>query len=218
MPGAWEHPRPNTLIVTLTRELVTTAWAMSFKELLYPSNTHFIPLYGMPFDHARNVGCQRALDTQHEYLFFLDDDVLCPPDILYRLQARNLDIVSGIYCRRNEPTSMPVMMREIPGKGAQFITEFKMGELVEADLIGCGCMLIKRKVLEVMDPPWFVWKCDPWRNPGLTDNERCSEDYDFCRKAKALGFKLFVDTSIVCLHAGHGCSIPGEGYKPLKLP
>lgn len=217
MPGAWEYQKPQVLTCILTRELVTTAWAIGFRHLIYPANSNDTFLYGMPFDHARSQACQRALETGHEYLFFLDDDVIPPPDAILRLMNQNKDIISGLYYRRQNPV-YPVMMREVAGQGATWITDAKMGDVIEADLIGSGCMLIKRKVLEIMQPPWFVWKCDPFRFPDIPQFERCSEDYDFCRKARALGFKLFVDTSVQCTHAGHGASQPGGAYGPLQLP
>lgn len=217
MPGAWERPKPNVLIVMLTRELVTMAWALGFRDLIYPERSTHTTMHGMPFDHARSQACKRALELGFEYLFFLDDDVIPPPDTLPRLIQHNRDIVCGMYFRRQEPL-YPVMMKEIEGKGTQWIAEFAPNSLVEADLVGCGCMLIKRKVLEIMDPPWFVWKCDPFRFPNVPQFERCSEDYDFCRKARKLGFKLYVDTSIKCLHAGLGVATPDGQSKPLQLP
>ncbi len=216
MPGSWEYPRPTVLIVILTRETVAMAWALGYRQLQFPPYANEITMYGMPFDHARSTGCQRTLETNHEYLFFLDDDVIPPADAIINLLKHNADIVSGLYYRRAEPIC-PVMMKEVDG-GAKWITEFKQGELVQADLVGCGCMLIKRKVLEIMKPPWFEWRCDPWRFPNITPQERCSEDYDFCRKARKLGFKIFVDTSVQCLHTGHGVSMLGGRYAPLRLP
>lgn len=217
MPGAWEFPKPSVLIVVLSgREMVASAWAESWRTLIWPDRANRTFLYGMPFDHARSQGCQRTLETGHDYLFFLDDDVIVPPDTIIRLMQRNLDIVGGLYYRRQLPPA-PVMMRDIEGKGGQWITEYQPGSLVEADLIGSGCMLVKRKVLEIMPAPWFEWKCDPFRWPDLKPMERCSEDYDFCRKARALGFKLYVDTSIQCHHAGISVA-SAQGFTPLQLP
>jgi GT2 family glycosyltransferase len=217
MPGSWEYPHPNVLTCILTRELVTTAWAIGFRRLAYPENSSETFLYGMPWDHARSLACQRMLETGYEYLFFLDDDVIPPPDAITRLLSRNKDIISGLYYRRQNPI-YPVMMREVDGTGATWITDAKMGEMIEADLVGAGCLLIKRKVLEIMNPPWFIWKCDPFRFPDLQQFERCSEDYHFCRQARSLGFKIFVDTSVQCTHAGHGASMPGGNYSALQLP
>jgi len=217
MSGSWECPKPSVLITVLSgREVVSTAWAENWRTLIFPDRGNRIFLYGMPFDHARNQGCQRTLETGHEYLFFLDDDVIVPPDTILRLMNHNLDIVSGLYYRRQLPLA-PVMMKEFLGKNTQWITNYQPDSLVEADLIGCGCLLIKRKVLEIMSPPWFEWKCDPFRWPDLTSFERCSEDFDFCRKAQKLGFKLYVDTSIQCHHAGLSI-VTAQGFTPLQLP
>jgi hypothetical protein len=204
------------LVVVLSgREVVTTGWAESWRTLIFPERANRTFLYGMPFDHARNQGCQRTLETEHEGMFFLDDDVILPHDTIVRLMRHNKDIVGGLYYRRQLPPA-PVMMRETE-KGPEWIHDYQPGRLVEADLVGCGCLLIKRKVLEIMPPPWFEWKCDPYRWPDLKPVERCSEDYDFCRKARALGFKLYVDTSIQCHHAGLSVA-SAQGFTPLQLP
>ncbi len=80
MPGAWEFPKPSVLIVVLSgREMVASAWAESWRTLIWPDRANRMFLYGMPFDHARSQGCKRTLETDHDYLFFLDDDVIPPP-------------------------------------------------------------------------------------------------------------------------------------------
>jgi hypothetical protein len=218
MAGSWELINQNrVLTVTLTREIVSTAWAMGFRNLQIPGTYTF--LSGMPFDHARNTGCQKLLELGWEWLFFLDDDIICPPDTIYRLMAHKLPIVSGLYYRRAEPI-VPCMLRENEKKDAvNWVTNFTAGELLEVDLVGSGCMLIHRSVLT--DIPvinnnckWFEWRCDREDLPQL---DRTSEDFTFCKHVKKHGIKLYVDTSIQCRHIGLGESNIRSVYKPLEL-
>ena len=54
--------------------------------------------------------------------------------------------------------------------------------LIELQAGGCAGMLIRREVLEAIEPPWFEY----------TDR---SEDIVFCEKAKEAGFNIYCDLS-----------------------
>lgn len=210
MAGSWEIVNQNqVLAVILTREIVTTAWSIGFRNLQIPGIYTF--LTGMPFDHARNTGCIKTLELDTQWLFFLDDDVVPPHDAILRLLAHKKPIVSGLYYRRCPPI-YPVMLKEIPG-ARQWITEFKVPDLLEVDYVGSGCLLIHRDVLNTISKPWFEWKVD---REDLPPHQRMSEDFSFCQKAREHGFKIYVDTSVQCRHLGVGESriegqfVPGE--------
>jgi len=209
MAGAWEKLQEEVLVAILTRETVTTKWAIGFRQLQFPGTATF--LTGMPFDHARNSACENVLSSLFSWLFFLDDDIVCPPDTVLRLMAHKKDIISGLYFRRSPPLA-PVMMK-LDGEKASFITQFQPGEIVEADFVGAGCLLIHRRVLEKVKYPWFDWRVD---RKDLKGNKRCSEDFAFCESAREAGFKIYVDTSIQCDHCGLLKS-NGSGYNPLSI-
>lgn len=212
MPGAWEIPQLEVLVGILTREIVSTKWAASFRDLQLPPNSSTAFFTGMPFDHARNTACQRALEHNFKWLFFLDDDVVTPPDTIRRLIAHNKDIVSGLYYRRATPIA-PVMLRETPS-GPSWVQQFSAGEVCEVDLVGAGCLLINTQVFRKLPWPWFDWLLDHY---DLPDKERCSEDFAFCRKAKKAGYKIHVDTGIQCQHVGLGQSALGGTFAPVHL-
>lgn len=205
MPGSWEMKPPEVLVAILTREMVSTAWAQGLRNLSLPSASNIIFLSGMPYDHARNSACEKILEFNFTWLLFIDDDVVPPPDVYARLVAHGKDIISGLYFRRSEPTSMPVMLRKGSGPTDRpaFITDFKPGDVIEADMVGAGCLLIHRRVIEKMKANWFEWKVDQKQLPEI---ERTSEDFTFCTSAKAMGFNIYVDTSISCQHVGFGKS------------
>lgn len=218
MAGAWEQLPPQVLIAILTREQVSTKWAQGFRELQVPPQSQIIFLAGMPFDHARNAACQTALQHNFTWLFFLDDDVIAPPDAIPKLMSRGQDIISGLYFRRAEPINMPVMLMDTKPKPS-FITGFQPGSMIEADMVGAGCLLIHRRVLERVPPPKFEWTIDydGIHNAIRTDeSDRASEDFTFCRKCKRLGFKIAVDTSVQCIHVGIS-SASMQGFGPLHL-
>ena len=211
MPGAWELPRPEVYVAILNARPVTLKWAFSLRNLQLPPGNNVACFSGMPFDHARNEACKVVLQQGFQWLFFLDDDVITPPDAFFRLAGRGLDIVSGLYIRRNEPI-LPVALLDTRPKPT-FVTNFKPGDVFEADMVGAGCLLIHRRVLERVPPPWFERTLD---RDDLKEEEKASEDFVFCRKAKKLGFKIFVDSSVQCQHVGYGRSDATGAFRPLE--
>lgn len=212
--GAWEQTsKRDVLIAILTRETVHIKWALAFRTLALPPSAGWVTISGMPFDHGRNVCCQKLLENNFEYLLFLDDDVLPPADAYMKLAAHKADIVSGLYIRRSEPIS-PVMMRVQPDGVPVWVTNFPIGETIEVDYVGAGCLLIHRNVIEKMAKPWFDWCVDRDDLPMLA---KLSEDYYFCRKAKELGYKIKVDTSVQCEHIGYGQASLNTGFSPVRI-
>src|SRR5262245_51915746 len=95
-----------------------------------------LPISGMPFDNARNHACEVCLGEGFENLFFLDSDVIPPHDAVLRLLAHNKPFISGLYSRRSPPVSLPVMIKD-----GGWITNYNPGSIVEADMVGSGCLL-----------------------------------------------------------------------------
>lgn len=212
MPGAWEvATRPNVLVYILTRELVTTRWAGSLRTMNLPQNSDITVVAGMPYDHARNTGCEAMLARGFEWLFFLDDDVILPPDAIHVLMSSNLPIISGLYYRRHEPVA-PVAMVNVPG-GRTWVTSWEPGKLIKVDYVGAGCLLIHRSVLEKMKDPWFEWMSD---RKDVPETQRMSEDFSFCEKARKAGFDIILDPRVLCGHAGLSEAGP-KGMIPLRL-
>lgn len=214
MPASWELT-PRVLCGILHVDIVPIAWAFGLRKLL-PLDMPIMPVTGRPYDHARNSICQTALDHGFEYVFMLDSDVIPPPDTIPRLLAHRKPIISGVYHRRSPPHGLPVMCRN-----GQFLTQYPANSIIEVDVVGAGCLLIHRSVLEQMQPSdpkrgrhWFDWKVDMAHL--LPPGEGMSEDFVFCLKArKELGIPILVDTGIQCRHVGLSEAYFG-GMKPCE--
>lgn len=210
MPGAWEL-QESVLCSILHTDVTSIAWAFGLRNLQLPGG--FLPIAGMPYDHARNVGCQQVLDHGADWIFYLDSDVIPPRDAVLRLMSRRQPIISGVYARRSPPVSLPVMMRN-----GQWVTDYTPNSIIEVDVVGAGCLLIHRSVLERFrenplgrdrGKPWFDWRVD--MGGLLPPGEAMSEDFTFCLHARrAFGYQILVDTSVVCKHVGYCQSLPGR--------
>lgn len=201
MPGAWEiEAQQSVLAAVLHVDTTTIAWAMGLRNLIIPGPV--IGLAGMPYDHARNAACMRALEGGFKWLFFLDSDVIPPRDAILRLMRHNVPVISGVYHRRSKPVGLPVMI-----KNGQWYTPYPPSTVIEVDFVGAGCLLIRRDVLEQLPPcrpghHWFDWRVD--MKGILPDGECLSEDFSFnlhCRRA--LGIPTLVDTGVICKHVGY---------------
>jgi hypothetical protein len=188
------------------------AWAYGWKNLIVPGPPAF-PAAGMPFDMARNVGCQVALERGCEYVFHHDSDLILPHDTILRLIARKKPVISGVYYRRSPPAGVPVMQRKF-----QWVTEFPPNKVLEdIDWVGAGCLLIHRSVLEAMKPPsdcpwkrWFRWRVD---EQGMVPHGvACSEDFSFDNRCKQeLGIPICVDTAVCATrHVGYAQATYGR--------
>jgi hypothetical protein len=215
MPGAWERSSPSVLLAILTREIVATKWAMGFRNLQLGAGSGIAFEQGAPYDVMRNRACEKALANGYQWILFLDDDVVPPADMFLKLSQHGADVISGLYYRRNPPIC-PVAMVIRDGVPTWITTWNPPGSTVEVDLVGAGCLLIHRRVLERVPRPWFEWETDKPGHEGKSGS--MSEDFAFCMHAKKAGFRIFLDTSIHCEHIGLGASSAVDGsYKPSAL-
>ena len=155
-----------------------------------------------PIDNARNWLCRRFLDRGDDFLLFIDADN--PPSVgnnpLDNVE-KDLDVV--VY-----PTPMwkgderKFLSGECPTQWNVRNFDESVNEFVEApigkglqlvDVGGSGCMLIARRVIEDVQPP-FTRICEP---DGVV---RIGADYNFCIRAIEAGYKIWADWDRVCQH------------------
>ena len=193
-----------------------------------PIICHPLDLVGDEYARARNGLIQMLLDHElslgyrMEYVFWIDDDVVIPPDALPKLMSHNAPIVSGLYFMRKMP-HLPVAYYEVkdPNNKGKFwsLDSFPENALIEIDAAGQGCVLIKREVYDSIPKPYYAWRdayTDSDGNYNLTeegvkvveDRDRPSEDKSmgedlyFFTKCRLHGYKILLDTGVLCGHVG----------------
>jgi hypothetical protein len=126
----------------------------------------------------------------------IDSDVVPPLGTLQKLCDYDLPIVAGIYptVTKGKKTWSFKMDDDIRWRLRGELPE----SLTEVTAIGGSTVLIKREVFEKMERPWFRASYNE-----LGDYAEKEDEY-FSRTARAAGYKLFIDPSIVCKHFNYG--------------
>lgn len=192
-------------------ETVSMEWALSFRNLQLPSYLLFMNR-GMPIDVAREQMVRSALKHNIKYIFFLDSDVVLPPDGVMILKSiaeqKNLPIVSALYWARKreqipQPAAWKIIYREgniIKSAPVMVEEHIQKGNILEVDFIGLGACLIKREVFDKLDThlkgkPFFEWGL------GRPNLPQVSEDFYFCLNViDNLGIHPYVATSVRAHH------------------
>jgi len=220
---AWARRGPRVVIGVPHTGSVPVEWAVAAMALEKPPHTTFIFNRGAPIDVTRELIVDEFLQGPAEWLLFFDTDVIPPRDALMRLLSHNLPIVSALYYRRHAEPGRPLhpamwrLIREgeearcptcgearrLPVGRYLPITEYPKG-LVEVDAVGLGFCLIHRRVFEVVERkcgrPFFLWTHG--REKLFNAPVGVSEDFFFTAKVREAGFKVLVDTTVVCGHLG----------------
>lgn len=208
---------------------VSVNWARAYRHLGGPLGSNCVelaPVVGRPIAEARNELMQGAIDNNCDFIFFLGDDVLAPPDTIIRLLQRmwdnpDLAMVTGVYWTKHWPTQ-PYIWR---GMQRGPYTDWKHGEFFEVDFAGCDCLLVRlTPEMKALGPEWFstewIWEEDA--APSLL----ATEDFYFYTRARKEGLRLWCDTQVQCVHEdrnsgmefGLTTDMPQYGAAPPELP
>jgi hypothetical protein len=218
---SWEKEKgPKIVIGILHREIIDTNMLYNALMLERPGWRSLVLFEsGRPYDIARSNVATRCLETGAEWCFFWDSDLLIPPNTITRLTSHNLPIVGGLYFRRH-PEVWPEIFRDVGGGVLNAIPAKEVpfdGLPFIVDGIGAGCLLIHRRVFEVLKehvplrsfkvvgpPPgeikfyeFFRWGIGREDNP---NQPSYSEDLTFCMLAKKHGFKIHCDPAVRATH------------------
>lgn len=153
-------------------------------------------------DDARNVLVRDFLKSGCEQMVFIDSDIGWMPSDLIKLLDNTPDIVAATYPKKQNAEEYPC--RLFPGE----IWSNSEG-LIEVDGVPTGFLKIRRNVLERLfaespqyrpnsqeDTASLIFERD------IINGKRMSGDYNFCRKARESGYKVYVNPSIWMEHMG----------------
>lgn len=158
---------------------------------------------------AREEAAKEALKGDFDYLYQIDDDMICPDDLFERLVRHNVDIVAPLAFSRNPPHN-PVCYSCLEGWDPvaqkeyfinHVIKNYPKDELFRCDAVGFGAALIKVDVLRKMKAPYFM------------STTGTGEDIFFCYNAAKFGAKIYMDSSTKLGHLSHPPNITEDYVK-----
>ncbi len=139
----------------------------------------------------------RFLKTDCDYLLMIDDDVIPlhnPVELVYA----DKDIIGSPAKVRQDNQSLNwAAYVKAKGKEEYYPTDFGTVssdvDLLKVDIVGTGCILIKRRVLEKIKAPFLV----EFREDGTN---KYGTDFAFCRRAAVAGYDVYTTPQRVCEH------------------
>ena len=166
-------------------DTVHTDFAMSLALLVAKSQVGrqlaLINQKGANISQNRYLLTEKAIKLGCDKIFFMDSDMIFPPDALVKLDEADKDIIGCNYPRHNAPITCNC--RDLNGKDVD--PEAK--GIGEVGLIATGALLIKLDVLKKIGKPYFHNFYEP-KNDSFV-----GEDFSFCMRARAEGYKIFCD-------------------------
>jgi hypothetical protein len=167
---------------------------------------------GANVTNARNEIAAQFLDTDGDWLLFIDTDMVFDGrdgragvdivDRLVRAAHPEKRPILGALCFswQKGTTAAPTLyvLRQDGKVGRLF--NYPRDQIVEVDATGTGCLLIHRSVLERMRDRRSWSAAYPWFQESAVGDLPVGEDITFCIRARTCGFPVHVDTSIKVGH------------------
>ena len=141
-------------------------------------------------------------------LVFIDDDVFWEPGALIQLIDYPVDVVGGIYPKKQDPLAWPFKIEE----KTEYPVDPQTGLLEVLGLPGgflkisknCAQRMIEaypRQTLRSTSEHTQFWPLfDPYEMP---DGNRLSEDFSFCQRWMDIGGQVWADFNIEMGHIGY---------------
>lgn len=146
-----EAPKIGILIPSQDTFKARTGVALAglvHQSVLSGLNVFVMGMEGATVSKARNNLTRNALAAGADFLFFLDSDMIVPPESLAVLVKHDKDIAAITYNKRAHPYETLGHL-----KGPE--RDVTQGGLFEANFMPGGAMLIKAEVMKTLGYPWF---------------------------------------------------------------
>ena len=166
---------------------------------------------------GRNKIAKMFMESPYKYLMFIDSDIVFQRSMVTKLRNHNKGIVGGVYLKKTLPYT-PVLNAPLGEEDGLMV----MRE------IGTGFMMIRKDVFGAFramwpeqdyrpddDEPQDGYPYHDYFRVGVHNGRYLSEDYFFCQLASELGYKSYLDKSILVTHVGR-MNYPTEDKKLLE--
>ena len=153
---------------------------------------------------VRNELTEMALNEGFDRIMWIDSDIIFSSNDFFKLLNHKFDIISGLYMvQMEDEKEIDMSELRVKSRGDYYYaaisesgTFLKVSDIKSLNIFtvrsnGMGFMLINKKVFTDIGNMWF--------NP-LDKGKIISEDISFQTKARELGYKSYVDPSIIVGH------------------
>jgi GT2 family glycosyltransferase len=200
---------PSTGLVNIDMAVSLAALVSHTQHIMFQMHTPT----GCYIHQNRELIALEALKWGADYLFFIDSDMIFPPDGLVKLLEHNLPIVGAKYNYRTVPLRSVIKLNpkdypegivdvkkdfNDPSQQNLIATIKNPGKPFLCRAVGTGFMLIDMKVFKTLKQPWFFFR--PMSDP----EGMIGEDVWFCDRARESDFGVYCDPTIEVHHIGIG--------------
>jgi hypothetical protein len=155
-----------------------------------------------------NLMAKMMTNKAATHFMFIDSDIRFQPESIFQMMAADKDIIAGMYPKKAYPIALNLNI------GSQ--TKIQ-GPIFTVDTAATGFLMFKRKVYsdliaahpntKYVDDVGLGKQYEPFMysifDCYIDDKGHyLSEDWAFCRRAKAIGYEIWADTRVVLSHTG----------------
>ena len=152
---------------------------------------------GYAADVARTNAFNLFLQTDNDYLLFLDSDIIINEFAFDKLIKADKDIITGIYNKKTFLVQQSEVYKIVDNKFTPYNTNEIPQELFKIIACGFGCVLLKRNLVKQM---MEVSKGVPFKF--IQGNPYVSEDIYFCNLLSKHNIELWADGTAKVGHVG----------------
>ena len=150
-----------------------------------------------PISSNRNMITKRFLESDCDFLLMIDDDVV-PLSNPCELVHSNLDVVAMPALVRSSGNLLNWTAYKDHSGGVGYSavdldSVDDMFDILEVAIVGTGCILVKREVLENVKAPFH----SEFDGDGI---QTYGTDFAFCRRATKAGYKVYTTVHRRCEH------------------
>jgi hypothetical protein len=135
----------------------------------------------------------------YEKIIWIDSDISWDLDAFKRLWFSKHEVIGGLY--QTHPNGTLALAFEDENGRPRKVNKVELllwDEPVECWAIGFGFVMMKWRVFESMERPWFLIERIQWQDVDYETN--IGEDYSWCMRAKRAGHKIWVDPQVKVKH------------------
>lgn len=209
---------PIVIGIPLT-DWMPTDFFETWLQLAIPLDVPVVTIRSAYVEAAHNLGVREALEKyDFDKLVWVEQDTLpavrsatgekTRAEVFKRWLSYKEPVVGGLYFTRRRPIKPLGFHFDDEVQSARHFTDaetltfLQQPGLHEVGAVPMGCTVIQREVFEAFpdDEPWYDV---PTTRKDDAGGGILSDDIRFCIRARQLGFKVYLDSAVVCEHVGN---------------